>query len=313
MSGCTWRVEVAAIALTLVSAGNLQAATPSSALAKEITPGCLANPLPTTPSGPEVAAEIQRVAGERFRIVIWRRPCSGNDGQLILTFTPLAGSPQICANDMEITQGGVTSDDFFLSTDANGNGATLCGPISATTSVLVREVDGAFTFDDDAAFVFTYEQDSPTPDLMLNVAAYDPSLYPGGGQFRSPSGNLSGSYYDAARPGEGLFIEIGQVGERRVLFVSWYTYFQGVQRWIIGNVDFPPGATNVTVPLLITAGTSFGSQFNPADVQYIPWGSATFRFLSCTELSFDWASNEGESGTYSYVRLVNGLLGVSCQ
>ncbi|MCB1608159.1 MAG: hypothetical protein KDI71_14415 [Xanthomonadales bacterium] len=281
---------------------------------KEITPGCLANPLPSMPSGPSVSVEVQRGAGERFRLVIWRRPCSGNDGQLILTFTPLAGSPQICANDMEITQGGVRSDDFYLSTDAGGSAAqTLCGPISTTTSALIREIDGNFTFDDDLAFVFTYEQTSPTPDVMVNVAAYDPSLYPAGGQIRSPSGNLSGSYYDAARPGEGLFIEIGQVGDRRVLFVSWYTYFQGMQRWIIGNVDFPAGATSVTVPLQITAGTGFGTQFNPANVQYIPWGSATFRFLSCTELSFDWASNEGESGTYSYVRLVNGLLGVSCQ
>ncbi len=134
-----------------------------------------------------------------------------------------------------------------------------------------------------------------------------------GGQIRSPSGELSGSYYDPARPGEGLFIEVGQVGERRVLFVSWYTYFQGMQRWIIGNVDFPPGATEVTVPLTVTAGTGFGSNFNPVDVQYIPWGSATFRFLSCTELGFDWESDDGDSGSYSYVRLVDGLLGVGCQ
>ena len=135
----------------------------------------------------------------------------------------------------------------------------------------------------------------------------------GGAQIRSPSGNLSGSYFDPARPGEGLFIEIGQVGERRILFVSWYTYFQGTQRWIIGNVDFPPGATEVDVPLTITAGTGFGSNFNPANVQFTPWGNATFRFLSCTELGFDWASNDGETGSYSYVRLVDGLLGVGCQ
>jgi len=281
---------------------------------KEITPGCLANPLPTNPNGPSISAEIERVAGERFRLVIWRRPCgSDTDAQLILTFTPLTGAPQICADDMEITQGAVRSDDFFLSTDASAAAAqTLCGPIAATTSALIREIDDAIVFDDDAAFVFSYEQDSPTPDLMLSVAAYDSTQYPAGGQVRSPHGNLSGSYYDAARPGEGMFVEVGRVGERRVLFISWYTYFQGAQRWIIGNVDFPEGATSVTVPLSITAGTGFGANFNPDDVQTIEWGSAVFRFLSCTEMGFDWVNNDGESGSYSYVRLVEGLLGESC-
>lgn len=286
------------------------------AQSKEITPNCVASPLPTTPSGPQVNVEVSRTAADRFRITFWRQPCgsAGTDAQLILTFTPLQGSPVICANDMEITQGGFTSDDIFLTRDPSGaNIDTLCGPISATTSALIREVDNQFTFNDDASFVFTYEQDSPTPDVMVNVPAYDPSQYPGGGQVRSPRGIDSGSYFDPARPGEGLFVEVGRVGTRRVLFVSWYTYDDGAPLWIIGNVDFPEDAESVTVPLQTYAGTGFGPAFNPANVTATPWGQATFRFLSCTELNFQWVrSNDGLSGNYNYVRLVEGLLGLTC-
>ena len=56
------------------------------------------------------------------------------------------------------------------------------------TSALIREVDDQFTFDDDDAFTYIYEQTSPTPDVMVNVPAYDPSQYPGGGQVRTPRG-----------------------------------------------------------------------------------------------------------------------------
>lgn len=283
---------------------------------KEITPNCVANPIPVTPSGPQVSTEVSRTAGDRFRIVIWRQPCgsAGTDAQLILTFVPLQGSPLICANDMELRQGGVTSDDFFLTRDPSGaNIDTLCGSISQATSALIREVDGAFSFDDDLAFTFVYEQDSPTPDVTLAVPAYDASQYPGGGMLRSPQGIDSGSYYDPARPGEGIFVEVGRVGNRRVLFISWYTYQDGMPLWIIGNVDFPDGATSVTVPLLTFSGTGFGPAFNPAQVVSAAWGQATFRILSCTELSFDWVrSSDGLTGSYQYVRLVEGLLGTQC-
>jgi hypothetical protein len=284
--------------------------------AKEITPNCVASPIPTTPIGPQVNVEVSRTAGDRFRITIWRQPCGseGTDAQLILTFTPLQGSPVICANDMEITQGGFNSDDFFLTRDPSGAAIdTLCGAISMPTSALIREVDNQFVFNDDAAFTYIYEQDSPTPDVMVSVPAYDASQYPGGGQVRSPRGVDSGSYFDPARPGEGLFIEVGRVGNRRVLFVSWYTYRDGVPLWIIGNVDFPEGAERVTVPLQTFAGTGFGPAFNPAEVVATPWGEASFQVLSCTELSFNWVrSSDGLSGNYNYVRLVEGLLGLNC-
>ncbi|MCB1588969.1 MAG: hypothetical protein KDI37_06595 [Xanthomonadales bacterium] len=284
---------------------------------KEITPNCVANPIPTSPQGPQVMTEVSRTAGDRFRIVLWRQPCgsAGTDAQLILTFVPLQGSPLICANDMELRQGAITSDDFFLTRDPSGaNIDTLCGPISQTTSVLIREVDDTFTFDDDLAFSFVYEQDSPTPDVVLNVPAYDASQYPGGGMLSSPQGVNSGSYYDPARPGEGIFVEVGRAGGRRVLFVSWYTYQDGLPLWIIGNVDFPEGATSVTVPMLTFSGTGFGPAFNPAQVVSSPWGQATFRVISCNELSFDWVRTaDGLSGSYNYVRLVDGLLGTQCQ
>ncbi len=284
------------------------------AQAKEITPNCVANPIPTTPGGPRTTIEISRSNGEHFQITLWRQPCGSGttDAQLILTFVPLQGSPVICANDMKIIQGGVESDDFFLTRDPSGASSdTLCGPVSVPTSALIRVVDNLFVFDDDAAFSFVYEQTSPSPDVTVNIPAYDPSQYPGGG-VRPPHGIDSGSYFDPSRPFEGVFVEVGRVGDRRVLFVSWYTYDNGAPLWIIGNVDFPEGAHSVTMPMSTYAGTGFGPNFNPSEVVATHWGHATFSVLSCSELSFNWIRNDGLSGNYNYVRLVEGLLGTTC-
>ena len=109
-----------------------------------------------------------------------------------------------------------------------------------------------------------------------------------------------------------LFVEIGRVAARRTIFLSWFTYFQGQQRWIVGNADLPSGATSITVPMFVTSGAQFGTGFNPSQVVVAPWGSTTVSFPTCTTLRFQWSETGGQTGLYNYRRQVDGLEGISC-
>lgn len=289
-----------------VAAANLAAP-------KEITPGCLPTPITTTPAGPIWSFVQATSSTESFRATIWRKPCAGSDAQLVVTFEPNAGTPFVCSSLVTLIQNGQQTDDLFLDTSPNSTSIdSVCGDLFVPTSAVIDERSSSFAFDDDQALTFVYEGLSSFPDAVIQIPAYDPSQY---GQTSGPvpfAGKLSGSYFDPTRSGEGVLLEIGQAGTRNVLFLSWYTYFAGQQRWIVGNVDFPANASTVTVPLLISSGGQFGTAYDPAQVQFSDWGTATLTFPTCSRLTMSWAEAGGETGTFNYQRLVDRLLGVPC-
>lgn len=288
------------------------AALPGGGL-DEISVNCLPAPITTTPVGPTWTFEVQTGASARVRGTAWRQPCSGNDAQFILTLQPLQGTPFVCGSDMEISIGAARTDDIFLDVNPNdGVGSSFCGNLATTTSFVLHEFDSSFAFDDDAAFTLVYESDFG-PDASSAIPAYNASLYPGGGGTSAAiSGKYSGSYYAAARNGEGVLVEIGTIGARRVLFVTWYTYFQGQQRWLVGSVDLVAGATSANVPLVLTGGGQFGAAFDPGQVSVTPWGSVNVQFPSCSSMRFQWTDNSGASGLYNYSRGLESLDGVPC-
>jgi len=286
---------------------------------KEITVGCLTTPIPTTPTGPTWTYELNAGSTSTPEIVrgtFWRKPCAAaNDAQLVLTFTPVSGSPFVCTGLRAVLiQNSQQTDDFFFDTSPNStNLDTFCGDLFVTTSVVIDERSTSFTFDDDAAFTFINQGgSSAVPTATINVGAYDPAAYGQSAQLQPISGKLSGSYYDPARNGEGVLVEVGRLGTRKTMFLTWYTYSGGAQRWVAGNIDFAGGATAITIPLITTTGGQFGAAFNPSQVQVSNFGSATVTFPTCTTMRFQWSESGGQSGLYNYQRLVEGLEGVVC-
>lgn len=278
---------------------------------KEITPNCVATPIPITPSGPSWQFEVQTSAAARLRGVVWRKPCSGNDAQLILTLEPVTGTPFACGTEIEITIGALRTDDIFLDVNPNdGVGTSFCANLANRTSFVLHEFDSGFAWDDDGAFGLTWESDVAA-DASLQIPAYDPGQYMVGGEL-ALSGKLAGSYYEPTRDREGVLVELGQIGATRVLFLTWYTYFQGQQRWIVGNTTYTPGATSATIPLIVTTGGQFGAAYNPAQVQVSAWGTATVSFPSCSRMRFQWNESGGQTGLFEYQRLLTGLDGVAC-
>jgi hypothetical protein len=103
---------------------------------------------------------------------------------------------------------------------------------------------------------------------------------------------ITGSWYDPTHDGEGFNIEILEGG---VPLLYWYSYDgSGNQRWFVG-VGVISGNQLVFDELIETSGGIFGPDFNPADVESVVVGSATFTFADC------------ESGQMSYV--IDGLSG----
>lgn len=313
--GIALMLQLAAAALSAEPAGT------AARKSEEITPGCVSVPLPTTPLGPSWSFEVNTSGGNAapamLRGTFWRKPCAiSGDAQLLLTFSAISETPFVCGGlRVVLIQNSQQTNSVYLDTDPNNDLVdSLCASLFVPTTVVLNEDSSAFTFDDDASFAFVYlAGTSASPNASVSVAAYDPAAYGLPGAPLPVAGKLSGSYYDPARNGEGVLVEIGQVGPRRVFFLTWYTYAGGLQRWVFGNVDYPLGATEINLPLLISSGGLFGAAFHPSQVQLSSWGNARISFPSCTTMRFEWSETNGEAGAYNYQRLVDSLEGIACQ
>ena len=126
------------------------------------------------------------------------------------------------------------------------------------------------------------------------------------------TGVLSGSWWSAARGGEGQFIKFETVGSRNVASVAYFTYTSdGNATWLVGNADLPIGARSVTVPLVTGSGARFGTAFRAGDVRVAAAGSVTLTFVSCDNLRLTYAG--AQSFGLELTRLVGPLVGAPCR
>jgi hypothetical protein len=151
-----------------------------------------------------------------------------------------------------------TEDGLFVALDSNGKGAVTmdfacqrCHETAALTEL------AKFAKDFHAA-------DKSLEDIGLN---------PG----------LTGTWWDAGRAGEGFLMEFAfaPANGALTLFTSFYTYDSaGNQVWLVANGPAPSG-TSITVNVIITDGAKWGDDFDTADVNSTPWGTAMFDFPTC--------------------------------
>ncbi|MEE4174220.1 MAG: hypothetical protein V2I57_08215 [Xanthomonadales bacterium] len=87
-----------------------------------------------------------------------------------------------------------------------------------------------------------------------------------------------GTLFDPLRDGEGF--QLALQGETGIFVLTWYTYLNGEQVWLIGT-GTQNGAQLVFDDLVITSGADFGADFDPNDVDRTFWGQVIFQFLDC--------------------------------
>jgi cytochrome c peroxidase len=125
------------------------------------------------------------------------------------------------------------------------------------------------------------------------------------------SGLHSGSWWNAARGGEGQFITFETVGARNVVYLAYFTYTaDGAATWLVGNADYASGARSVTIPLITGSGARFGTAFRPQDVVVGASGTATLDLTSCSAIRLTYAGTQNFA--LDLTRLVGPLTGAPC-
>jgi hypothetical protein len=131
---------------------------------------------------------------------------------------------------------------------------------------------------------------------------------------------VSGSWYDPAHPGEGIFLELGENSDGSTfIFFSWFTYdASGAPYWLVGQGTVIEGQSSAIVPVRSFRGGRFAGAFTPAQVESVPWGEVEFSFPGCNALTLRFAGTSAivgapsGSGTRQWARLVN-LKGLNCE
>lgn len=90
-----------------------------------------------------------------------------------------------------------------------------------------------------------------------------------------------GAFYDPDRDGEGFHFGVEAGG---VIVMTWYTYLDGRQVWMIGTGE-RDGQTVVFSNMVITSGGRFGSNFDPADVVKETFGEIIVDFSDCNNFT----------------------------
>ena len=116
---------------------------------------------------------------------------------------------------------------------------------------------------------------------------------------------VSGAWYDAARSGEGIIIQVLPNG--RALAI-WFTYpaagEPGEQAWLIAQEGIIEGDSIRFSQVLRPVGGRFGAAFDPAQVQRQNWGTLDLRFSSCNATTVSWSGPAGYgSGSRALTRL----------
>lgn len=126
------------------------------------------------------------------------------------------------------------------------------------------------------------------------------------------SSGYSGLWYDPARNGEGLQLEILDANRATVY---WFTYDDtGAQRWFggIGQITHDATGDSIQFPqMYVTQGGKFGPSFNPDDVKFQTVGSMSLTFGDCNNGTFKYTAF-GQSQTLPVERLTQ-TMGAGCQ
>jgi len=103
------------------------------------------------------------------------------------------------------------------------------------------------------------------------------------GQGFSLNNQNSATFFDPARDGEGIQFIV--LPDNETIVMTWYTYLNGDQVWLIGAGEMNTNPT--TFDLTITDGATFGEDFDPTTVNRTLWGTASITLPDCNTLSLN--------------------------
>ncbi len=158
--------------------------------------------------------------------------------------------------------------------------------------------------------IFQANESGGFEDILVTASRLS-TVLPCNGMVPATSGR-SGSFFDASRSGEGVFVQWLSNGS---VLIIWYTFDpEGNQFWTISSDVTIDGNTVTANMLYPTSLTRFGSAFDPSEVGLSPWGTVTLVYQpGCDSIAFSYASTVSGfgAGNYDYSRLTS-IDGAAC-
>ncbi len=210
----------------------------------------------------------------------------------------------VVVETMQQPRGGVFGAGF----DSN----LITRPVAGSTSLVFSNCDAGGQSISQSSGVQSFQASEEVGFEDLQVDAARLSTVVDCQSNAAATSGRSGSFFAPARDGEGIIVEWLSNGN---VVIIWYTYDpSGNQFWMISGETTVAGNA-VTANMLYPAQpTSFGSQFDPDQIDLQPWGTVTLTYNpGCNGLSFQYASTVSGfgSGQYDYSRLTS-LAGTTC-
>ena len=277
-------------------------------------PSCLNAPIPfqlyqndpnkvsttiTLTGAPLAGNDTEKNYTENDTVTVFRVPCGANASALLLEIDrPANASTQYYPVFPGVTIG---SAGFVprVASDPNTFFSYVYAfdPLLESTVVVFENAVGAATLIDyDQAITVGIDNLSGAPATAFNVPAYNASAYAANAQPLPISGYQSGNFYDPTHSGEGIQVEVGEIGtasSTRSITIAWYTFDDtGTPYWLFGQAAFTTGATSVSVPLYYGANGGFAGNFG-SSATFEQWGTISVNFPDCNTMKFTYASAAG--------------------
>jgi hypothetical protein len=324
--------------IALVIVGGIIASRPPPALADvpalDFPSACLpslygqafSNPQPVwfgtarVPGGSGMAVEES--------VSFWRASCGGGEAALMMRLgwqLPYF-DPQVSMPRLTVRQNGREADLVALQVATGFFTQTAVQPVAAgapkaSPGVFALTTGGTNAVDLRAALTMQVRNPfTGEATMTLDIGPYASHSPP-----LEINGRLVGNFYDPAKSGEGIIVEIGDLGppqagerQRRYLQYNWFTYDNyGRPFWISGGTEFLEGDTHVHMPAIYRGGGRFAGGKAATDIT--SWGTVDLEFADCNTLRIGYSANAalppavpGGSGQLEWKRLT-GVSGYRCE
>jgi hypothetical protein len=115
-------------------------------------------------------------------------------------------------------------------------------------------------------------------------------------------GGHSGTWYNIAQPGHGLFIEVlndSSSPTGKEIVAAWFAYFEGEQIWLLaqGDVIEEGDGFRAYLEASIFDGNDFPPDYDPGETMESAWGTLVLSFTGCDKAHLEWDSELTGYGT----------------
>ena len=142
-----------------------------------ISAGCLASPLPSTPTGETRTVSNRNLPSYAFDATLWRQPCANDASRsaVLMRVTPFeTAAAWICSSSWYVVQNGVTRTSPKWMT--SGEGSPVCTAYTSPLTVALDQWSIYTNFDDQAAFSLRHSWLSLSPS-SIEIPASGPATY----------------------------------------------------------------------------------------------------------------------------------------